>query len=69
MLFCCYSYLRKQFGNEEVRVELKKKENRSETGFLTTMNDYLDVSNRKRSQQVCVCVCVFSVTGLRISTW
>ena len=37
-------YLRERFGSEEVGVEHKKKENRSETGFLTNMADYLDVS-------------------------
>jgi lysine-specific demethylase 8 len=35
-------YLRERFGSEEVNVEHKKKENRSETGFLTNMADYLD---------------------------
>ncbi|CAI8058047.1 hypothetical protein GBAR_LOCUS31575 [Geodia barretti] len=35
-------YLRERFGGEEVNVEHKKKENRSETGFLTNMADYLD---------------------------
>lgn len=39
-------YLREQFGREEVGVEHKKKEDRSETGFFTTMADYLDVSQR-----------------------
>lgn len=39
-----YRYLRERFGGEEVSVEHKKKENRSETGFLTTMAEYLDVS-------------------------
>jgi lysine-specific demethylase 8 len=35
-------YLREHFGREEVSVEHRKKENRSETGFITTMADYLD---------------------------
>jgi lysine-specific demethylase 8 len=42
-------YLRERFGAEEVSVEHKKKENRSETGFLTTMADYLD---RYRSEDI-----------------
>ena len=37
-------YLKERFGEEEVSVEHKKKENRSETGFLTNMADYLSVS-------------------------
>ena len=37
-------YLRERFGEDEVGVEHKKKENRSETGFITTMADYLEVS-------------------------
>ena len=43
-VFCVCRYLRERFGGEEVNVEHKKKENRSETGFLTNMADYLDVS-------------------------
>ena len=42
-------YLRERFGGEEVNVEHKKKENRSETGFVTTMADYLDVSGQTTS--------------------
>ena len=53
LLFCCcllfvvvvsLRYLRERFGEDEVGVEHKKKENRSETGFITTMADYLEVS-------------------------
>ena len=32
-----------------MNVEHKKKENRSETGFVTTMADYLDVSGQTTS--------------------
>ena len=45
-MYCLFlfRYLREHFGREEVSVEHRKKENRSETGFITTMADYLDVS-------------------------
>ena len=45
------TYLRETFGEEEVEVELGKKENRTGGAFVTTMADYVDVREVERGSQ------------------